>query len=243
MTRRSTRGLRRHLTYANVMATISAFVVLCGGAALAAGQLGKNSVGKKQLKANAVTTAKIKKNAVTKAKIRNGAVDATKVKDGSLGQGDLDLAGIPFSRIVHRARSSSAVALGETSTLIPLGNPTYTQAAGEDDFFYGTLEITFLPGCEPPREAFAYLVVDSPKPTEPAQGEIMANGEAVDDTGGTVTKLVRLGAAGLGGSTGGALFQPDGAAGRTLAVGAEVECKSGGGASASNVMVDVVGVK
>jgi hypothetical protein len=243
MTDRSTRGLRRHLTYANVVATISAFVVLCGGAAFAANQLGKNSVGKKQLKANAVTTAKIKKNAVTKAKIRNGAVDGTKVKDGSLGDEDLDIAGMPFSRIVHRARSSSAAALGETSTLLPLGSPTYTQAAGEDDFFYGTLEITFQPGCEPPRNAFAYLVVDSPNPTEPAQGEIMAIGEADDEAGGTVTKLVRLGAAGLGGSIGGALFQPDAATGRTLAVGAEVNCKSGSGATAANGIVDVVGVK
>ena len=151
MKERSTRGLRRHLTYANVMATITAFAVLAGGTAIAANQLGKNSVGKKQLKANAVTTAKIKKNAVTAAKIKAGAVDGSKVKDGSLGDGDLDLANMPYSRIVHKARGSSTVAISETLAVVPLGNPTYTQSAGEDDFFYGTLDITFQPGCEQPR--------------------------------------------------------------------------------------------
>lgn len=52
--------LRGKLTYANVMVTILAFVVLCGGAAVAAVELGKNSVGTKQLKRGAVTSAKVK---------------------------------------------------------------------------------------------------------------------------------------------------------------------------------------
>jgi hypothetical protein len=73
------------LTYANVMVTILAFVVLAGGTAFAAGQLGKNSVGPKQLKKNAVTAAKIKNNAVTAAKIANGAVSGTKINLASLG--------------------------------------------------------------------------------------------------------------------------------------------------------------
>lgn len=52
--------LRGKLTYANVMVTILAFVVLCGGAAVAAVELGKNTVGTKQLKRGAVTSAKVK---------------------------------------------------------------------------------------------------------------------------------------------------------------------------------------
>src|SRR5262249_25825641 len=113
MKERSPRGLRGYLTYANVMATITAFAVLAGGTAIAANQLAKNSVGKKQLKANAVTTKKIKKNAVTAAKIKAGAVDGSKVKDASLGVGTLNLADMPFSRIVHKARGSSSVAISE----------------------------------------------------------------------------------------------------------------------------------
>jgi len=48
------------LTYANVMVTLLAFVVLCGGGAYAASRLGKSTVGTRQLKKNAVTSAKVK---------------------------------------------------------------------------------------------------------------------------------------------------------------------------------------
>lgn len=61
--------IRKRLTYANVMSSLALFLVLAGGTAFAASQLGKNSVGTKQLKKNAVTAAKIKKGAVTGAKI------------------------------------------------------------------------------------------------------------------------------------------------------------------------------
>jgi hypothetical protein len=61
--------LRSKLTYANVISTLCLFLVLGGGAAFAATQLPKNSVGAKQLKANSVTAAKIKNGAVTGAKL------------------------------------------------------------------------------------------------------------------------------------------------------------------------------
>lgn len=77
--------LRKRLSYANVMSSIAVFLVLGGATAIAADQLGKNSVGPKQLKKNAVTTAKIKNNAVTTSKIRNGAVTGAKINLGSLG--------------------------------------------------------------------------------------------------------------------------------------------------------------
>ena len=137
------RRLRRHLSYATVVSSITAFVLLAGGAAFAANQLAKNSVGKKQLKANAVTTAKIKKNAVTAAKIKAGAVDGSKVKDGSLGAGNLNLADMPFSRIVHQARGSATVDVGTTYVVYPLSDAGYTQPPGEDDFFGATLDVTY----------------------------------------------------------------------------------------------------
>lgn len=61
--------MRHRFTYANVMVTILAFIVLGGGAAYAATQLAKNSVGSKQIKKNAVTRAKIKNKAVNAAKL------------------------------------------------------------------------------------------------------------------------------------------------------------------------------
>lgn len=52
--------LRRHLTYANVVASLALFLAL-GGAAFAATQLPRNSVGTGQLKPEAVTSGKIAK--------------------------------------------------------------------------------------------------------------------------------------------------------------------------------------
>jgi hypothetical protein len=77
--------LRKHLTYSNVGVTICLFLLLGGATAIAAGGLGKNTVGSKQLKKNAVTAAKIKKNAVTMAKIGKDAVTGAKVNESTLG--------------------------------------------------------------------------------------------------------------------------------------------------------------
>jgi hypothetical protein len=66
--------LRGKLTYANVTATLALFLVLSGGAAYAASQLAKNSVGTKQIKNDAITTGKIKNEAVTGAKIKLSSI-------------------------------------------------------------------------------------------------------------------------------------------------------------------------
>ncbi|HJZ36774.1 MAG TPA: hypothetical protein VJ204_10950 [Solirubrobacterales bacterium] len=64
--------LRRRLTYANVMSSIAVFLVLAGGTAFAASQLGKESVGTKQLAKEAVSLAKIKKATKTALKGATG---------------------------------------------------------------------------------------------------------------------------------------------------------------------------
>jgi hypothetical protein len=64
----------RHLTYANVTATLCLFLLLGGGAAFAATQLPKGSVGSVQLKSGAVGRAKIKAHAVTGAKVALGTL-------------------------------------------------------------------------------------------------------------------------------------------------------------------------
>lgn len=74
--------LRAHLTYANVMVTLLAFVVLGGGTAFAVDQLGKESVGARQLK----------KNAVTGAKVKDGSL---RMKDLKLFSRGPDTSGIP----------------------------------------------------------------------------------------------------------------------------------------------------
>jgi hypothetical protein len=97
--------IRKRLTYANLMSSIAVFLILGGASALAAGQLGKNSVGTKQLKNNAVTTKKIKNNAVTTAKIKNGAVTGAKVNLGSLGT------------VPNAANAANAVNAGNANTV------------------------------------------------------------------------------------------------------------------------------
>jgi hypothetical protein len=79
------RKIRPHLTYANVMVTILAFVVLCGGSALAAAQLGKNSVGSRQLKAKSVTTGKVAPNAINGSKVQNGTLTGEDINLSQLG--------------------------------------------------------------------------------------------------------------------------------------------------------------
>jgi hypothetical protein len=78
--------IRKRLTYANVMSSIAVFLVLGGATAIAAGQLGKNTVGTKQLKKNAVTTAKVKNEAITGVKIQKGTITGANVNAASLGK-------------------------------------------------------------------------------------------------------------------------------------------------------------
>jgi hypothetical protein len=115
-----------HLTYANVISTLCLFLLLGGGAAIAASNLGKNSVGPKQLKKNAVTTAKIKKAAVTTAKLKDaavttekladGAVNGAKVADGSLTGTDINQATLTSVR----ASNVTSLAISADDTCSPL---------------------------------------------------------------------------------------------------------------------------
>lgn len=68
--------LRLRLTYANVIATLSLFLALGGGAAYAATHLSRNSVGTKQLKKDAVTSAKIKDGSLLAADFKSGQLPA-----------------------------------------------------------------------------------------------------------------------------------------------------------------------
>jgi hypothetical protein len=77
--------VRRKITYANVMSTISVFLCLGGATAIAAGTLGRNSVGARQLKAKSVTTGKVANNAINGAKVANGSLSGADINVGALG--------------------------------------------------------------------------------------------------------------------------------------------------------------
>jgi hypothetical protein len=65
--------VRRHLTYANVMATVAVFLAL-GGGALAATKLARNSVGARQLQNGSVNGSKVADNSLTGADINAGTL-------------------------------------------------------------------------------------------------------------------------------------------------------------------------
>jgi hypothetical protein len=133
--------LRHHLTYANVVATLCLFLLLGGATAIAAGHLGKNSVGSKQLKKNSVTAAKIKNGAVTTTKIKKDAVTGTQVNEATLGT------------VPSAASAASAASAGTADTakvanaLSPLEATHIVGAPGEPGFENGSSNVSF-PGVQ-----------------------------------------------------------------------------------------------
>jgi hypothetical protein len=77
--------LRGNLTYANVMVTILAFVVLGGATAYAAFRVPPNSVGSRQLKAKAVTGGKISNGTISGGKIEPETITGANIKMSALG--------------------------------------------------------------------------------------------------------------------------------------------------------------
>jgi hypothetical protein len=233
--------VRRHLSYATVVSALTAFVVLCGGAAFAANQLGKKTVGAKQLKANAVTSKKIKKNAVTRAKIKNSAVDGTKVEDGSLGSVDLQIAGMPYSRVVEKLRANvdlSGTSLEPAVATLPF---TYTQEAGRTDSYLGAVDVNFDPSCVD-RTAVAYLLMDAPTFTK-FEPEIIlyaiAVGVVSEEGNAQATRRINLGAFQIGNTRIGT-SSPQTHKFSIIFAGL---CGSGAGARATSVSLDVIGTK
>jgi hypothetical protein len=230
--------VRQSLTFENVLVTVLAFAVLAGGTAIAAGQLGKNSVGKKQLKKNAVTTAKIRKAAVTAAKIRDGAIDGAKVRDGSIADADINVAELPFGKVVHRVRGGSPVLLPAPPNpiTIPLDNPSYTQEAGRSDSYVGAVDLTFSDKCEPPRFVIGFITLDTP-PAEIFENEFLSAGQHIDtaSAGAGVARL-NIGAARSS-------FRPAVATNHTIYLTVYGACGGAGTVTLSDPAVDVIGVR
>src|SRR4051812_7202048 len=78
--RRILMSMKKHLNYANVMATVAVFIAL-GGTSYAIATLPRNSVGPKQIRASAVG----------KSEIRASAVRSKQLHDRSVSLRDLSL--------------------------------------------------------------------------------------------------------------------------------------------------------
>jgi hypothetical protein len=105
-------GIRKRLTFANVVACIALFVAL-GSGAYAATQLPKNSVGSKQIKKNAVNSAKVKDRSLKAVDFKEGQLPAG--PQGAQGpKGDKGAPGA--TSVVARRSVQPNAATGTTST-------------------------------------------------------------------------------------------------------------------------------
>jgi hypothetical protein len=78
--------MSKHLSYANLMATVALFVAL-GGSGYAAVRLAAGSVGSKQIRNGQVRGADLARNAVTSAKVKDGSLLAADFGAGQLPAG------------------------------------------------------------------------------------------------------------------------------------------------------------
>ena len=106
---------RRRFSYANVMATLSVFMVLAGGTALAATTLPADSVTSKTVKDNKLKSVDLKDGkAVSGDDVIDGSLTGTDVADNSLTGDDVDestLAGVLKANVYKK---ESPVAAGTT---------------------------------------------------------------------------------------------------------------------------------
>lgn len=113
--------IRQRLTYANVMSTIAVFLLLGGGAALAAKKMGNHKIGSGQLRGAAVTRDKIKRGAVTASKIRKGAVKANKISQGAVTNAKLANGAVTLEKLVPGFAAPTAEKLSRAANVSVAG--------------------------------------------------------------------------------------------------------------------------
>ena len=128
--------IRGKLTYANVISTLALFLVLSGGAAIAANQLGKNTVGSKQLKANSIGPGKLKAGAVKGDKLADGSVTTPKLGEGAATTGKIADSAINGAKLSVGAVTGSK--LGPIITRVVAGDIPKNEL--------GTLSVSCQPG-------------------------------------------------------------------------------------------------
>jgi hypothetical protein len=92
--------IKGRLTYANVMSSLAVFLILGGGAAIAAKQ---KRIGTNKIKAQAITAGKLKNEAVSSQKLRSGAVSAEKLAEGSVTSSKIAREAIGADQIANEA--------------------------------------------------------------------------------------------------------------------------------------------
>jgi hypothetical protein len=101
------RRLRRHLSYANVMASMAVFIALGGTATAALVITGKN------VRNESLTSGDIKNGTVKGGDIRNGSVTTTDILDGTIGSSDIGFASLNSGDIADGSLLAKDFRLGE----------------------------------------------------------------------------------------------------------------------------------
>lgn len=154
--------VRRHFTYANVVSTLTLFLVIAGGTALAA----KTGVDSKDLKDNSVASKDLKDNSVASKDLKDGeAVASSDVVDDSLtgtdiDEGQLRLPAFPSSL------PPSGPAGGELSGTYP------DPAIGGDAIGSGNVRNNSLTGADIDENQLVFSSPPGTNPTGPAGGSL-----------------------------------------------------------------------
>jgi hypothetical protein len=128
----------RHLTYANLTATLALFIALASGGAYAATQLAPKSVGEKQLRPGAVTAEKLRKQAVIAPKIKAGAVNAAKLANSSVTEAKLAPAAVTNSKLADGSiTTAKVVANAVTGAQVEEASLSQVPSAAHADFAGG----------------------------------------------------------------------------------------------------------
>jgi hypothetical protein len=135
--------MRKHLSYANVTATLALFLALGMGSAYAASRLAPKSVGAKQLRPGAVTADKIRKSAVTapkieslavkQGKIANGAITQAKIQNGAISAEKLPSEVIDTTKIKDDSVTGAKVNEGSLAQVPSAANASFASFAGSSN--------------------------------------------------------------------------------------------------------------
>jgi len=231
----------RRPSAALVIACIALFVAL-GGASYAAVNLPKNSVGAKQIKKNAVKTNKLAAKAVKAGKIAKNAITTNRLRSNAVTGAKIKASSTPFGQIVQTLSGSGPAAFEKEVSVYPLSSSTYTQPAGRLDQYFGAIDISFSAGCEAPRSAAAFLLVDAANPKEPLSQNYAGYTVVQDNGAGEVSTRTDFGPfPGVGANYRSAPAADTPHTFSVLLAGSS--CKSGSGVTATGASINVVGTK